>query len=692
MAFVQVFDGALDATLARCLFQVGESFLPEVTTAMQAFSRTPYTDSRNRKLWCWDHTYRISDGRASVVESCAMQCRDTHGCLSFDYDPMARYCKLNSIRGAGGDYPAAFDVAIGQNARMEHYDIMATDAAALQADAAPAGSNASNWVATQAATACPTQWETHEYSWIELSTYDRAVQIRTEDWQGSNHAADDGWVDVELEWTFTWYGLEERSISVGSNGLVSFGTPQLDYGGTEPLPCRGDACLHAQVNGQHSVDGLIAVFWTDLHPGASGSVYYAVEHPHTVEAAMVIEWSHCAYFCSTVGQCAGLPHASFELILYPTGDVIMQYQSVGAVVCTANALASADGVPCAWSNVSIGWEDQTGTRGGQIMYQAWPADQTAYLIPWCAHSGDEVEPPVVHRTDGWSTHPNGDARFQPYFDSSCTGTVLAVVCSAWTNGYHGAKPGCNEAMLPGHLTASGVVDECVRGDNVCSCAMACIDSGTCGAFSMRHNDSVCTMWRMSPVQAACTGSNLKSDRLYPSDLYLKVSPVPAEDRNSRAVREAAAGGSDGPRPWTGAVIRDLEPIIFGIMAMVFGVLLGRTLAPVKGRSISDSVDAWYAARQDMRRPPQAQVASPRARDASPRVVQQAGAQRPGPPGAPPVREEPAPPRPPIFMFGHSGGDAEETTGGATGGGGGDGGGDGGGAAETLENPLAAGIL
>jgi len=215
--------------------------------------------------------------------------------------------------------------------------------------------------------------------------------------------------------------------------------------------------------------------------------------------------------------------------------------------------------------------------------------------------------------------------------------------------------------------------------------MACIDSGSCGAFSMRHNDSVCTLYAGS----TCTGNQLKSDRLYPSDLYRKMT---------RAVSHTGAypGSSGEPedgdmsRPWTGRLIRDAEPIIFGIMALAFVVLLGRTLAPVKGRSISDSVDAWYAARQDMR--PQAQAhrtdAGPaRQREASPRVVQQGRGAAAGaaPAGPPPARQAPPPPRPPTFVFGHGGGEAaEEATGGASGGGGG-----GGGAAETLENPLAA---
>ncbi len=688
MAMIQVFDGALDAVQVRCLFNIGEAYLPEITTALQAFQDHPATRN-TRRVWCWDYTYRLADARAENLEGCAVLCLDTLGCLSFDYHEESYYCKLNTISMAGAlraHMEGAFaDAPTG----VVHFDILPSHEASLSA--ATSTSNSSIWVPTEAS-ACPMREESCAYNWIELSMYGATNRIEADMWEGTDHSSDDGWYNVDLGWTFMWYGLAERLITIGSNGLVTFGTSQLDYGGTEPVPCRAasEACIRA-ASTRHGVDGLIAVFWTDLDPGAGGNVSYALEHPHTAEAAMVIEWSHTAYFCQQ--QCdEPQPTATFELILYPSGQVVMQYQDVGAEYCNARNRGQHPDGRCVWSEVSIGWEDQSGTRGGQIMYDEWPAPRTAYSIPECAHSGDHVPPALVQSTGGWSTHPSGDVRFWPYFGASCTSAPLAVVCAADTLG----AQGCTASMAHAPLWSSALHTTsrpCEPDDSLCACAMACIDQmQDCGGFSMptNINSSVCTLY----AHGACSGSNLRLDRLYPSTVYV------AREDGTHGLGHGAdsaesEGQATGTRPWTGKAIRELEPVILGCCVIILLILVGRTIAPVKGRSVSDSVDAWYAARQDMR--PQVRTdVGPRS-DMERRMATR-GAGRPSsvgrtrdasrvedaPPGGRehPRPELPPPPRPPMFMFGA--------------GGGGDGGATGGGSAgsrrsstgESLENPLA----
>ena len=771
MAMIQVFNGALDAVQVRCLFNVGEAYLPEITTALQGFQDHPATHN-GRRIWCWDYTYRLADVRAEDLEGCAARCVGTLGCLSFDFHDVAHYCKLNTISTASDGSEGAFANA---PTGVVHYDILESDQPALAA----ARSAADSWVPTDASVdsvaayycvsseetdveadnaciatmqyancgtdeqilecinregsstaadsercqvckepgprfpswrtivdfdssraqrwcmsvdgcsytfarrqelaACPMREELYAYGWIEVSTYEAANQISADMWQGTNHASDDGWYDVPLSWTFMWYGLAERLITIGSNGLVTFGTPQLDFGGTEPVPCRSasEACIRA-ASARNGIDGLIAVFWTDLDPGAAGSVYYAVEHPHTAEAAMVIEWSHVAYFCQQ--QCEEVqPTATFELILYPSGQVVMQYQDVGAEHCTARNQNEDE--RCVWSDVSIGWEDQSGTRGGQIMYGKWPAPRTAYSIPSCAHSGDHTPPAVVQNTGGWSTYQSGDVRFWPYFDASCTGTPLAVVCMTTSSGTHG----CTASMEAVPLRSMSTGDEytCERNDSVCACALACIDRGLpgaqssttanehCGGFSIStsSNSSACTLY---PI-GACAGSNLKLDRLYRTNVY--VARADGTHGRSHGVSSATSDVSV-TRPWTGKAIRELEPIILGCCVILLLILLARTIAPVKGRSISESVDAWYAARQDLR-PTVRTDAGPRRQDAGTRMA------GPGVPGASATsrvspaehpRREPTAPRPPMFIFGAGGGSTGDSRSPST--------------SESLENPLA----
>lgn len=682
MAMIQVFDGSLDAIQVRCLFNIGDSFLPEMTTALQAFQDHPAMRN-GRRIWCWDYTYRLADSRAESSEGCALLCVDTLGCMSFDYHTESYYCKLNTISTDADDMAGAFADA---PAGVVHFDALQSDEASVSA--ATSTSNSSIWVPTEAST-CPMREESYAYNWIELSMYGPVNRITADMWQGD---VDDGWYDVPLGWTFMWYGLAERVITIGTNGLVTFGTPQLDFGGSEPVPCRAasEECLRHQLT-RNGIDGLIAVFWTDLNPQTGGNVSYALQHPHTAEAAMVIEWSHTAYFCNTpCGNPQSQPTATFELILYPSGQVVMQYQDVGAEYCNARKAA---GGRCVWSHVSIGWEDQSGTRGVQILYDEhddWPASRTAYSIPACAHSGEHVPPALVQNTGGWSTYTSGDVRFWPYFGASCTGTPLAEVCAAQSIEVQGCTASMEVASL--YSAAAGAQHTCERDDSVCACAMACIDhgatgsqpnpaaNGQCGGFSMptSMNSSACTLY----PQDACSGSNLKLDRLYPSTVYV------LKEDGSHGLGSVDLSGSEatGRRPWTGKAIRELEPLIIGCCVVVLLILLGRAISPVKGRSISDSVDAWYAARQDLR--PQVRTdAGPRStqhQDVRPRAARprMSGASQ-VPPTEHPHRR-PQSPRPPMFVFGASGGGGD----GGAAGGGSVGAGRGSSASESLENPLA----
>ena len=76
----------------------------------------------------------------------------------------------------------------------------------------------------------------------DITPADVGTLIGFNDWTSGGRntwAADDGWFDVELKWGFTWYGTEENTITIGTNGVLSFGTPQYMYGGSEPVPCHG---------------------------------------------------------------------------------------------------------------------------------------------------------------------------------------------------------------------------------------------------------------------------------------------------------------------------------------------------------------------------------------------------------------------------------------------------------------------
>jgi hypothetical protein len=112
-------------------------------------------------------------------------------------------------------------------------------------------------------------------SWIDLQhdpslgdaenyTIGRVAKISDSQWIQNS---DDGWFHVSLPFNFHWFGEIENTITIGSNGLLTFGTGHLHYGGSEPVPCQHGA----HCSGSHNVqlDGVIAPFWCDLHPGAA---------------------------------------------------------------------------------------------------------------------------------------------------------------------------------------------------------------------------------------------------------------------------------------------------------------------------------------------------------------------------------------------------------------------------------------
>ena len=98
--------------------------------------------------------------------------------------------------------------------------------------------------------------------------------------------------------------------------MLTFGTDQFAYGNTEPIPCAGKQVCADGINRGLGVDGLIAIDWADLYPGASTDgmgVYYLVTDTQIViEYAGVKSWS---WSCGT-SKCWNLkdPGQSFQIM------------------------------------------------------------------------------------------------------------------------------------------------------------------------------------------------------------------------------------------------------------------------------------------------------------------------------------------------------------------------------------------
>jgi hypothetical protein len=126
------------------------------------------------------------------------------------------------------------------------------------------------------------------YQWVDLSESGDGTKINA--WTQNG---DDGWFDLDLPFSFPWYGLTENKISIGTNGVITFGSAHLANGGSEPIPSGSDGL---GADGRHNgaacrgndmvscgglVDGLLAPYWADLNPSASSTdrqgVFYAID-------------------------------------------------------------------------------------------------------------------------------------------------------------------------------------------------------------------------------------------------------------------------------------------------------------------------------------------------------------------------------------------------------------------------------
>ena len=76
----------------------------------------------------------------------------------------------------------------------------------------------------------------YPYDWHDITGNAGAVQIT--DWEQNN---DDGWKHIDIGFAFNWFGDVEHTITVSTNGYLSFGTQGLRNGAVEPVPCHWDA-------------------------------------------------------------------------------------------------------------------------------------------------------------------------------------------------------------------------------------------------------------------------------------------------------------------------------------------------------------------------------------------------------------------------------------------------------------------
>ena len=180
------------------------------------------------------------------------------------------------------------------------------------------------------------------YSWVDISSIGTALTL-----------ADDAISSaISLPFTFSFYGNDKSSIYVCSNGFLSFNNNSNTYNDAT-IPTSADP------------NDLIAPFWDDLKPtgGEWGTVYY-----HGNSTRFVVQYENVSHY----GSSSVTDPVTFEVILYPNGEIVYQYKTIGTQ-----------------TDHHIGIENVDGSIGLQIAASGYATNGLAVLI---STDGGTTEP------------------------------------------------------------------------------------------------------------------------------------------------------------------------------------------------------------------------------------------------------------------------------------------------------------
>ncbi|MFM2182239.1 MAG: hypothetical protein RJB61_533 [Actinomycetota bacterium] len=152
--------------------------------------------------------------------------------------------------------------------------------------------------------------------------------------------SDDSSVAVTLPFAVTWYGSNETTVGVSSNGFVRFGTGAATSFTNSPIPSSGDP------------NNMAAAWHADLNPGTGGSVYTSVRGT-SPNRLFVASWVDINPYGTT-----GNP-VTFQIVIDEATDAVtFQYLD-------ASAAAGSNG-----SAATVGVENSDGSAGTQISYNS----------------------------------------------------------------------------------------------------------------------------------------------------------------------------------------------------------------------------------------------------------------------------------------------------------------------------------
>lgn len=163
--------------------------------------------------------------------------------------------------------------------------------------------------------------------WIDISGVGTPVSLGDEQSAGP----------ISIGFTFPFYENSYSSLYIGSNGVLTFGGNDNPYENTS-------------IPNSSPPNNFIAMYWDDLNPGYGGNIYY---YRDTTNNRFIVSFVGVPFYY----WFGGTGSTSFEAVLYPDGDIELNYATMSA---GSHSLTSA----------TIGIENINASDGLQIVYNA----------------------------------------------------------------------------------------------------------------------------------------------------------------------------------------------------------------------------------------------------------------------------------------------------------------------------------
>ncbi len=116
--------------------------------------------------------------------------------------------------------------------------------------------------------------------------------------------ADDAEEEINIGFTFRFYGQDFTAVHVGSNGLLTFGAGSTQYNNSN-LPSTA------------APPNLIAALWDDLNTLYSGDVYYKQEADR-----LIVQYQNVSRYNDHTSS------YTFQVVLFPGGEIQIRYQTL----------------------------------------------------------------------------------------------------------------------------------------------------------------------------------------------------------------------------------------------------------------------------------------------------------------------------------------------------------------------------